>query len=141
MKGLFIPGITAEMFRNGCLESIEALMAEGEMYDIDYSLTPEIVRCKDCKHREEENGFCEGRGWPMQLVPDDGFCEKGEMSLSFKTFQHLCKYYHVGYDQDRFAHDTCRYEANIPSGCSWGECNLETCPFLQDEEGAGNDKF
>ena len=24
MKGLFIPEITAEMFRNGCLESIEA---------------------------------------------------------------------------------------------------------------------
>lgn len=41
---------------------------------------PEIVRCKDCKHREAKNGFCEGRGWPMQLVPDDGFCEKGERS-------------------------------------------------------------
>lgn len=39
---------------------------------------PEIVRCKDCKHRDAETGFCEGRGWPMQLVPDDGFCEKGE---------------------------------------------------------------
>jgi len=37
MKGLFIPEITVEMFRNGCLESIEALMAEGEIYDIDYS--------------------------------------------------------------------------------------------------------
>ena len=37
MKGLFIPEITAEMFRNGCLESIEALMAEGKIYDIDYS--------------------------------------------------------------------------------------------------------
>ena len=37
MKGLFIPDITAEMFRNGCLESIEVLMAEGEIYDIDYS--------------------------------------------------------------------------------------------------------
>jgi hypothetical protein len=37
MKGLFIPDITAEMFRNGCLESIEALMAEGEIYDIEYS--------------------------------------------------------------------------------------------------------
>ena len=36
MKGLFIPEITAEMFRNGCLESIEALMAEGEIYDIEY---------------------------------------------------------------------------------------------------------
>ena len=37
MKGLFIPEITVEMFRNGCLESIEALMAEGEVYDIDYT--------------------------------------------------------------------------------------------------------
>lgn len=37
MKGLFIPEITSEMFRNGCLESIEALMAEGEIYDIEYS--------------------------------------------------------------------------------------------------------
>lgn len=37
MKGLFIPEITAEMFRNGCLESIETLMAEGEIYDIEYS--------------------------------------------------------------------------------------------------------
>ena len=37
-----------------------------------------VVRCKDCKHREAETGLCEGRGWPMQLVPDDGFCDKGE---------------------------------------------------------------
>lgn len=37
-----------------------------------------LIRCKDCKHKEAENGFCEGRGWPMQLVPDDGFCDKGE---------------------------------------------------------------
>lgn len=37
MKGLFIPGITAEMFKNGCLESVETLMAEGEIYDIEYS--------------------------------------------------------------------------------------------------------
>ena len=40
----------------------------------------EIVRCKDCKYRDAEDGFCEGRGWPMQLVPDDGFCDKGERS-------------------------------------------------------------
>ena len=35
MKGLFIPGITVEMFRNGCLESIEALMSEGKLFDIE----------------------------------------------------------------------------------------------------------
>lgn len=39
-----------------------------------------VVRCKDCKHRYAEDGFCEGRGWPMQLVPDDGFCDKGKRS-------------------------------------------------------------
>ena len=26
----------------------------------------------------EEDGFCTGRGWPCQLVPDDGFCDKGK---------------------------------------------------------------
>ena len=36
-NGTLIPEITAEMFRNGCLESIEALMAEGKVYDIDYT--------------------------------------------------------------------------------------------------------
>lgn len=46
MKGLFIPEITSEMFRNGCLESIEALMAEGEIYDIDYQQP-----CEDCISR------------------------------------------------------------------------------------------
>lgn len=40
----------------------------------------EVVRCRDCKHRDAEKGSCEGRGWPMQLVPDDGFCDKGERS-------------------------------------------------------------
>lgn len=48
MKGLFIPEITAEMFRNGCLESIEALMAEGEIYDIDYE--PERKKGRWIKH-------------------------------------------------------------------------------------------
>ena len=36
MKGIFIPEITVEMFRDGCLESIETLMTEGEIYDIEY---------------------------------------------------------------------------------------------------------
>ncbi len=53
MKGIFIPEITVEMFRSGCLESIEELMAEGEVYDIEYdpkSAQPEIIRCKECKY-------------------------------------------------------------------------------------------
>lgn len=36
-----------------------------------------VVRCKNCKFRENDD-FCTGRGFPYQLVPDDGFCDKGE---------------------------------------------------------------
>ena len=54
MKGLFIPEITAEMFRNGCLESIEALMAEGEIYDIEYK--PER-KGKWIRHDEIKNVY------------------------------------------------------------------------------------
>ena len=75
MKGLFIPEITAEMFRNGCLESIEALMAEGEIYDIEYSPQPS----KDCisrkavldsLHRYFAEGFNEDRWWNSTYVLD-----------------------------------------------------------------------
>lgn len=55
MKGLFIPEITAKMFRNGCLESIEALMAEGEIYDIDY---PSI---NDAHNEGYDVGYWAGR--------------------------------------------------------------------------------
>lgn len=37
----------------------------------------EVVRCKDCKYRDDDD-FCTGRGYPNVLVPDDGFCDKGE---------------------------------------------------------------
>lgn len=36
-----------------------------------------VVRCRNCKFRENDD-FCTGRGFPCQLVPDDGFCDKGE---------------------------------------------------------------
>ena len=38
----------------------------------------EVVRCKDCTHRDTETMFCHGRGWPMSMVSDDGYCDKGE---------------------------------------------------------------
>lgn len=41
MKGMFIPEITVEMFRNACLESIETLMAEGDGIPIAWMPLPE----------------------------------------------------------------------------------------------------
>lgn len=82
MKGLFIPEITAEMFRNGCLEGIEALMADGEIYDIEYS--PWIPVTYRPMTEEEEKKFCEELGikegsledWEKRVftchLPDDG---------------------------------------------------------------------
>lgn len=49
MKGLFIPDITVEMFKNRGLEGIEALMVEGELYDIEYS--PAQPACEDAVSR------------------------------------------------------------------------------------------
>ncbi len=43
MKGLFIPGITVEMFKNASVESVAELMAEGKVYGIDYQLSREIT--------------------------------------------------------------------------------------------------
>ena len=36
-----------------------------------------FIWCKDCKYRDADD-FCTGRGYPNGLVPDDGFCDKGE---------------------------------------------------------------
>ena len=47
MKGIFIPDITVEMFRDACLESIETLMAEGEVYDIDYEPEQQWIPCSE----------------------------------------------------------------------------------------------
>lgn len=57
MKGLFIPGMTVEKFRNKCFESIETLIAEDEIFDIDYDPRHipairdklwEIQQCSNC---------------------------------------------------------------------------------------------
>lgn len=72
MKGLFIPGITAEMFRSASLEGIEALMAEGEFCDIEYEKerktrrwiwkTKDIYQCSEC---ETEVHVAECMGEPI----------------------------------------------------------------------------
>lgn len=59
MKGLFIPEITAEMFKSGCLESIEALMAEGEIYDIEYQ---RWIPCSERLPEERDAGVLKKLG-------------------------------------------------------------------------------
>jgi len=51
-----------------CARNIKSLLAA--------DVVP-VVRCKECKFRDNDD-FCTGRGFPYQLVPDDGFCDKGE---------------------------------------------------------------
>ena len=48
------------------------------------SVQPEIIRCNDCKYRDADD-FCTGRGYPNVLVPDDGFCDKGERRTDEQT--------------------------------------------------------
>jgi len=55
-KGVFIPDITVEMFRNASLESIEDLMASGEMEDI--LLPPAQPKQTDCEYcHEDSDGY------------------------------------------------------------------------------------
>ena len=46
----------------------------------------EIVRCKDCKHRDPEDKKCDcgGMPWDTQIlpVPDDWYCPYGERNES-----------------------------------------------------------
>lgn len=62
---------TEEGTEDGFIGVIEALV------NAMPSVQPEIIRCKECKYRDADD-FCTGRGYPNALVPDDGFCDKGE---------------------------------------------------------------
>ena len=63
-----------KVFHNLTDEFYGAMQAIDELPPAD--VVP-VVRCKDCKFRENDD-FCTGRGFPCQLVPDDGFCDKGK---------------------------------------------------------------
>lgn len=50
--------------------------AVSKIKEISAADVVDVVRCKDCKYRYDDD-FCGGRGWPEQLVPDDGYCNNG----------------------------------------------------------------
>ena len=49
-------------------------------YGMEIGYGQELVRCRDCKHRDPEDGKCDsGHGIQWQLSrPDDWFCADGE---------------------------------------------------------------
>ena len=55
----------------------EILRLRRELRELPSASVVPVVRCAECKFRENDD-FCIGRGFPYQLVPDDGFCDKGE---------------------------------------------------------------
>ena len=62
-KGIFIPDITVEMFRNASLESIEDLMASGEMEDILLPSAQPERTCVNCVREFETRwkAWCDER--------------------------------------------------------------------------------
>lgn len=82
MKGLFIPEITAEMFRNGCLESIEALMAEGEIYDIEYSPWIPVKWHEITDEEREQEGY--PKDWVIHIDCEMP-CDEQEILVQTKS--------------------------------------------------------
>lgn len=78
LRKKYYSGIQVHDIVSTCIDNYEQIMAllsafaEAPVADV-----VEVVRCKNCKYRDNNTQLCTGRGWPMQLVPDDGFCEKG----------------------------------------------------------------
>ena len=68
---------TYKMFSGDDMLLIDLAGAMTELMLLPPADVVPVVRCKDCKFREED-AFCTGRGFPCQLVPDDGFCDKGK---------------------------------------------------------------
>ena len=81
-KGVFIPDITVEMFRNASLEGVEELMASGEMEDISLpSAQPERKRGFWWAIEKGEKGYSAGNfrcsvcGEPnVSYIPKPNFC-------------------------------------------------------------------
>ena len=64
-----------------CKSSLEMYLSFiGFKLSIEHKETPDIVRCKDCKHRDPEDGRCDSGHDIRWNLPrqDDWFCKDGE---------------------------------------------------------------
>ena len=129
MRGIFIPEITAEMFRNGCLESIEALMAEGEIYDIDYSPWIPVKWHEITDEEREREGYPEDYLTKLDcLMPNDG--EKILVTIkSSRGSLHVEK-------------DVCRLDDgySLDSGYDWTDDVVAWMPLPQPYKVESEDK-
>lgn len=104
MKGLFIPEITAEMFKSGCLESIEALMAAGEIYDIEYQ---PWIPCSERLPEEDTEvlisyRYKEGEGDTdhvnIDITSYGTVCFGGREIHTLKEWRQPFDYFHANYE-------------------------------------------
>ena len=64
--------------------------------------------------------------------------EIDKKNIIFDDWKSLCKYYHPAFDRDYRLIDSCRHSDNVPSGCSWGKCEKDACPFLNKKGDVGD---
>ena len=82
-KGVFIPDITVEMFRNASLEGVEDLLASGEMEDISLPSAQPERTCVNCGRTANNGGWYADGGTRCPIeehyaLPKDGYCHLWE---------------------------------------------------------------
>lgn len=142
MKGLFIPGITAEMFRNGCLESIEALMAEGKIYDIDYQQP-----CEDAISRQtvldKLNRLIEVER--LQGTDEMGYGRERVSAYESMIFEIESKYLYPSVNPQQPCEDAVSRQAVLDQAVDYGSNtylipvnSVKTLPSVTPKEKTGN---
>lgn len=135
-KGMFMHEITVEMFRNAPLETVEELMASGEVFDID--LQEEI-------HREKEQSYMQGyedarRWFPCTEPPKDGrnvFLAHGTNDFKSCCIGHYDQSMELWYEDSNFfarpIYD-CKYWCDIPELPNMGDKQFEMPKKESDSE-------
>lgn len=108
-KGIFIPDITVEMFRNASLEAVEELLVSGEMQDIILpSAEPERLTDDDFETirihlNAQKEKLCNQKRWEeaeeYQRIIDRfmAFVSAEPEIIRCKDCKHADEYYHCTY--------------------------------------------